>query len=104
MAPTTWRCPSCGGAIARWALQPAFSCHHCGQTLAANLSRSLRVAWACAVVAEVLLLAALWLTTGSADRAFGVYLLMSCVLGVVAWHLGFRAALKLRPLAGAARA
>jgi uncharacterized protein (DUF983 family) len=93
-----FRCPVCGGSIARWVIRAEFTCHHCHWALASNLASIARRALLIAVIVEVLLFLAVWLTTGSLLSATAIYLYVAVFLGALAWFLVMDLGLTLKPL------
>lgn len=88
----------CKGRIALWAVQSAFTCHHCRWALSSNIRSAASQAVVVAVIAELLLLAGLWLYVGALSLAFGVWLAAGCLLGFGAGWLFVRQAVRLLPL------
>ncbi|MEJ5999848.1 hypothetical protein [Paucibacter soli] len=93
-----YRCPVCHGRIALWAIQRAFTCHHCHWVLASNLPVAFSGAVTVGATIEGLLLAGLWLYLGSVSLAFGAWLAAGSLLGFAGGWLYLRQALRLVPL------
>ena len=74
------QCPICRGRIALWAVQSAFTCHHCRWALSSNVHAVISKSIIVAVIAEVLFLAGLSLYFGSWSFALGVWLAAGCLL------------------------
>jgi hypothetical protein len=60
----------CKGRIALWAVQSAFTCHHCRWELSSNVRSALARAVLVAGSVELLLGSLLWWYSGSASLAF----------------------------------
>lgn len=93
-----FRCPMCKGRIALWAVQSAFTCHHCHWALSSNVRSAISRAVMAAAVCEVLLLAGLWLYVGSLSFALGAWLVAGCLLGFGVGWLFVQRAVRLVPL------
>jgi hypothetical protein len=88
-------CPVCRGPIA-WAVQPAFTCHHCQLALSSNMRAARAKAVAAAVVAEVVLLLALLFWLPQPSTGFVVWLSVVGVLGLAAGWVALKVLVSLQ--------
>ncbi len=103
LRPGIHGCPVCAGPLARWTVHPRFTCHHCHWALSSNLTSVRRWALGAALATEGLLFAAIWLVQQAFWSATGIYLLVACLPGALAWWLVSDLAVRLTPLHPPAR-
>ena len=91
-------CPVCRGPVAFWAVQPAFTCHHCHWALSSNVRTARVKAVGVAVVAELALLSILLAWLPRPGNGLAVWLSLGGLLGFAAGWVALKVLLSLRPM------